>query len=89
MPGLVGYRWHMRLHIVLDDDLVAELDARAGRGGRSRFVVEAVRRRLDDERRWDSLMAAAGSIEDGGHEWDDDPAAWVAAQRRTDARRVG
>ena len=79
----------MRLHIVLDDDLVAELDARAGRGGRSRFVVEAVRRRLEDERRWDSLLTAAGSIEDGGHDWDADPAAWVAAQRRADARRVG
>ena len=79
----------MRLHIVLDDDLVAELDARAGRGGRSRYVVEAVRRRLDDERRWDSLFSAAGSIEDGRHEWDDDPAAWVAAQRNADPQRVG
>lgn len=79
----------MRLHIVLDDELVDELDARAGRGGRSRFVVEAVRRRLEDERRWDSLLAAAGSIEDGGHDWDDNPAVWVAEQRRTDTRRVG
>jgi hypothetical protein len=79
----------MRLHIVLDDELVAELDLRAGRGGRSRFVVEAVRRRLEEERRWDSLLAAAGSVEDGGHDWDDDPAGWVDAQRRNDARRVG
>lgn len=79
----------MRLHIVLDDELVAELDARAGRGGRSRFVVEAVRRRLEDERRWDSLLAAAGSVEDGGHDWDDDPTGWVVAQRRSDGGRVG
>lgn len=79
----------MRLHIVLDDELVTELDARVGRGERSRFIVEAVRRRLDDERRWDSLLAAAGSVQDRGHEWDDDPAAWVAAQRRVDARRIG
>jgi hypothetical protein len=79
----------MRMHIVLDDDLVRELDARVGRGGRSRFVVEAVRRRLADERRWDSLFAAAGSVEDTGHDWDDDPAGWVAAQRRSDAERVG
>jgi len=79
----------MRLHIVLDDELVAQLDARAGRGGRSRFIVEAVRQRLDNERRWDSLLRAAGSVEDGGHEWDDDPAAWVVEQRLGDAGRVG
>lgn len=50
----------MRMHIVPEDELVRQLDARVGRGGRSRFVVEAVRRRLEDERRWDSLLAAAG-----------------------------
>ena len=74
----------MRIHIVLDDELVAQLDARAGPGGRSRFIVEAVGRRLAEERRWDSLMAAFGSIEDGGHEWDEDPAGWVARQRSGD-----
>ncbi|MBA2456904.1 MAG: hypothetical protein H0V48_10270 [Nocardioidaceae bacterium] len=79
----------MRMHIVIDDDLVTRLDARVGRGGRSRFIVEALRRRLDDERRWDSLLAAVGSVEDGGHDWDDDPGAWVAAQRRGDSERVG
>lgn len=79
----------MRMHILLPDELVEELDARVGRGGRSRFVADAVRRRLDDERRWDSLLAAAGSVEDGGHDWDVDPAAWVSAQRRGDAARVG
>ena len=79
----------MRLHIFLDDELVEQLDARTGRGGRSRFIVEAVRRRLTDESRWDSLLVAAGSIEDRGHPWDEDPAAWVAAQRRGDLGRVG
>lgn len=85
----MGYHGPMRLHIVLDDDLVKQLDAHAGKGGRSRFIVDAVRRRLADERRWDSLLAAAGSVEDGGHDWDDDPAEWVAAQRRSDSTRVG
>ncbi len=79
----------MRLHIVLDDELVGQLDARAGRRGRSRFIVEAVRRRLEDERRWDSLLSAAGAVTDTGHDWDADPAAWVAMQRNADARRVG
>lgn len=85
----MGYRMHMRLHIVLDDELVAELDARVGHGGRSRFIVEAVRQRLENERRWDALLGAAGSVEDGGHDWDHDPAAWVAEQRRGDAKRIG
>lgn len=79
----------MRVHIVLDDDLVAEIDARAGRGCRSRYIVAAVQHRLTDERRWDALCSAAGEIADGGHEWDDDPAAWVSAQRGSDPRRVG
>lgn len=74
---------------MLDDDLVRQLDARVGPGGRSRFVVESVRRRLDDERRWESLLSAAGAIPDEGHDWDADPAAWVAEQRRADAGRVG
>lgn len=85
----VGHGRHMRLHIRLDDELVAELDARAGRGGRSRYIVEAIRRRLEDERRWDNLLAAAGSVVGEAHEWDDDPAGWVAQQRRSDPRRVG
>jgi hypothetical protein len=79
----------MRLHIVLDDDLVAELDRRAGRRRRSAVIAELVRRGLDDERRWDEIEAALGAIDDTGHDWDGDPAAWVRSQRRTDARREG
>ena len=79
----------MRLHIFLDDELVAELDRRVGRGRRSAFIATAVERALDDERRWALVESAFGSISDGGHEWDDDPAAWVRAQRYGDERRVG
>jgi len=79
----------MRLHITLDEETVHELDRRAGRGGRSAFIARAVRRELDDTRRWELIESAFGSIPDFGHEWDDDPAAWVAAQRRLDPRRVG
>lgn len=79
----------MRMHIVLDDELVAELDERVGPRGRSAFIARAVARALEEERRWELLHAASGSIADRGHEWDDDPAAWVAAQRRADAGRVG
>ena len=79
----------MRLHIQLEDELVAELDERAGPRRRSAFVAELIRRALDDERRWDDVEAALGAIADSGHEWDDDPAAWVRAQRQADPRRSG
>ena len=79
----------MRLHIQLEDELVAELDDRAGPRRRSAFVAELIRRALDDERRWDDVEAALGSIPDGGHDWDDDPAAWVRDQRGGDPRRSG
>ena len=79
----------MRLHIALDDDLVAELDRRAGARRRSAFIAELVRRGLDDERRWDDIEASLGAIADGGHDWDADPAEWVRRQRRGDSRRTG
>lgn len=79
----------MRLHIALEDDLVADLDRRVGPRRRSAFIAELIRRGLDDERRWDEIEAALGGLEDQGHDWDDDPAAWVREQRRGDERRTG
>jgi Arc/MetJ-type ribon-helix-helix transcriptional regulator len=79
----------MRLHISLDDEMVADLDTRVGRRRRSAFIAEALRRALDERRRWDEIESALGSIPDSGHEWDQDPAAWVRAQRRSDAGAVG
>jgi Arc/MetJ family transcription regulator len=79
----------MRLHIALDDDLVADLDERVGPRQRSAFIAELIRRGLEDERRWDDIEASLGALSDSGHEWDGDPAAWVRAQRRGDARRAG
>lgn len=72
----------MRLHITLDDDLVVELDRRAGPRQRSAFIAQLIRRGLDAERRWDDMEAALGGIPDTGHDWDDDAAAWVRRQRR-------
>jgi hypothetical protein len=79
----------MRLHIALDDELVADLDRRVGPRRRSAFIAELIRRGLDDERRWDDIEAALGGLRDAGHDWDDDPAGWVRAQRRNDSRRAG
>ncbi len=87
--GFVGYAWPMRIHIRLDDETVGAIDARAGRGNRSRFIEQCVRQALDDDARWDLIWSAVGSAAEGAHTWDDDAAAWVVEQRRLDATRVG
>lgn len=79
----------MRLHISLDEDLVAALDRRVGKRRRSTFIAETVRRALDDERRWDDIEAGLGALAGREHEWDADPSTWVHAQRFADAGRVG
>ncbi len=79
----------MRVHVYLDDELVRELDRRVGPRRRSPFIEAAVRRALEDTHRWELVWSAVGAISDGGHAWDEDPAAWVREQRRADARRVG
>lgn len=79
----------MRMHIELDDRIVAKVDELAGLRGRSAFVRNAIERAIRSEVRWGQLEAAAGSISDEGHEWDSDPADWVREQRRGDSRRGG
>jgi Arc/MetJ-type ribon-helix-helix transcriptional regulator len=77
------------LHITLSEELVRELDRRVGARRRSRFIAGAVRQALDDERRWEAIEAALGALDDEGHVWDEDPAAWVHEGRRHDVTRVG
>jgi metal-responsive CopG/Arc/MetJ family transcriptional regulator len=77
------------MHIVLEDELVAELDRRVGPRRRSAFIAELIKRSIDDERRWDDIESSLGALADAVHDWDTDPAAWVRAQRHGDARRAG
>lgn len=70
-------------------EAVAELDERVGARRRSGFIAALIRRALDDERRWDDVESALGSLSEDGHDWDDDPSEWVRAGRRTDNRRAG
>jgi hypothetical protein len=79
----------MRVHIALEDALVAELDRRVGARRRSAFIAELIRHALDDERRWDDIEASLGGLADDGHEWDADAAGWVRRQREADHRRAG
>jgi len=64
-------------------------DRPAGRPRRSAFIGELIQCGLDDERRWDDIEAALGGLSDTGHEWNDDPAAWVRRQRHDDPRFTG
>jgi metal-responsive CopG/Arc/MetJ family transcriptional regulator len=79
----------MRMHIELDDQLVAQIDELSGPRGRSAFVRSAIERAIRQEFRWTDIEAAAGAIENQDHEWDHDAAAWVREQRRADVRRAG
>jgi hypothetical protein len=79
----------MRVHITLDDDLVAQLDNRLGRRRRSAFISETVRRALEDERRWQDIEGGLGVLARDGHDWNVDPSGWVRAQREGDPTRVG
>lgn len=82
----------MRMHIEIADEVVAAVDELAGPRGRSAFIRRAIGRAVDEERRWTLLESAAGAVPDRGHDWDahpGDPAEWVRAQRRGDARRGG
>ena len=74
--------------MVLDDDLVAEIDRRAGERKRSEYIAGVVRAAIDNEQRWDEIEAGLGALADTDHDWNADPAAWVRSQR-SDERRAG
>ena len=79
----------MRVHISLDEDLVDQIDEIAGPRGRSPYIADAIREKVDRDVRWKKIEAAFGSISDTGHPWDEDVARWVHESRREDPRRVG
>ena len=79
----------MRLHIMVEDDLVRRIDEVAGERGRSGWIVRVIRDALDTEERKAAILSGIGCIPDTGHEWDEDPVAWVRAQRRLDPNAVG
>lgn len=83
-------REHMRMavriptNLTLPRDLVADIDAIAGRRNRSRFVEEAVRARLKREHLRVAIEQTAGSVSAEDHpEWATPQMVveWVRAQR--------
>lgn len=62
-----------RTHVILDDELLADIDKLVGERGRSRFLEEAAREKLDRERLRDAIQATAGLLKDkpGYEHWRD------------------
>lgn len=55
----------MRMHLVLDEDVVKEIDSIAGKRGRSEFIRKAIETRLDeDKRRLEAFERIRGSMPD-------------------------
>ena len=81
----------MRAHVIVPDDLIAEVDELVGPRKRSEFFVGAVRERLRRERLKAAAEAAAGSlvgVDIPGWETSESAVEWVREQRRDWDRRV-
>jgi metal-responsive CopG/Arc/MetJ family transcriptional regulator len=81
----------MRAHVVLPEDLVAEVDRIAGKRKRSEFIEEAVRERVRREKLRDVLKRAAGSMNPADYpEWStpEKTSKWVHDMRRADDKPI-
>ena len=76
-----------RAHVVLPDDLIAELDELVGPRGRSEYIADALREKLLRERQRQALIASAGILADEDiPEWETSEAVieWVSRGRKDD-----
>jgi metal-responsive CopG/Arc/MetJ family transcriptional regulator len=81
----------MRIHVVLPDELVADVDQMVGKRQRSRFVEEAIREKLKRESRRAALHKAAGVLSpEDNPEWttSDETYKWVRKSRQADDERL-
>ena len=77
-----------RTHIVIPQELVAEIDTVVGKRGRSAFLTQAAEKELMRLRQLKALRAAAGSWKDEDHpELRQGAAKWVKKLRREYDRR--
>jgi hypothetical protein len=78
-----------RTHVVLSDEVLKAVDEVAGKRGRSRFLEEAAREKLDQLALAESLEASAGIARGRPYaHWRDrrTAASWVQKTRRTESR---
>ena len=77
-----------RTHIVIPQQLAAEIDALVGKRGRSTFLIQAAEKEVTRLRQLKALEAAAGSWKDKDHpELKQGAAKWVDKLRRQDDKR--
>ena len=77
-----------RTHVILDDEVLDAIDKAVGQRGRSRFLEEAAREKLDRTELEQVIRDGAGSLKERDYpHWQDQPSIneWVRAQRRTEA----
>jgi Arc/MetJ-type ribon-helix-helix transcriptional regulator len=78
-----------RTHIVISEQLVAQIDTLVGKRGRSNFITRAAEKELMRLRQIKALQAAAGAWKDKDHpELKQGAAKWVKKLRREYDRRL-
>ena len=78
-----------RMHVVLSEQLVKEIDIVVGSRQRSSFLTEAAEKELMRRRQISALKAAAGAWKDKDHpELKHGSAAWVRKLRQETERRL-
>ena len=76
-----------RTHVVLGDELIEAIDSLVGQRGRSRFLEEAAREKLERVELERALTSTSGILQDRTYPEFKDQAAineWVRGQRRTE-----
>lgn len=76
-----------RTHVMLSDEVIAGIDERVGERGRSRFLEEAAREKLERLDLEAAIRDGAGVLREKDYpHWRDQQAVneWVRAQRQTE-----
>lgn len=76
-----------RTHVILDDEVIGAIDKLVGQRGRSRFLQEAAREKLERLELARALASTAGILQEKDYPEFKDQASindWVRAQRRTE-----
>jgi len=77
-----------RTHVILGDEVIEAIDKVVGQRGRSRFLEEAAREKLDRLELEQVIRDGAGSLKEKDYpHWRDQASIneWVRAQRRSEA----
>ena len=79
-----------RTHIVISEQLVAQIDTLVGKRSRSAFLTQAAEKELMRLRQIEALKSAAGAWKDKDHpELKQGAAKWVKKLRQDYDRRLG